>query len=343
MMEKIKNYNKSVDGLRVVSILAVLIIHTSTKILGATGNNLLQVPWTFLLNQSTRFAVPLFFMISGFVLELSNAGSLNYVSFLRKRVDRILVPYVFWSAIYFWLIYPGGNNFLSALRYGSASYQLYFIPTLIVFYLIFPLLHIGFKIISNKVVMTILGGIQFGLLYYVYFVKALPFSYPISIALLNFYVFILGMVVSHHQEKLLAFLLKWKKYLVIGTLFMVGYVTWEGRSRFLSSHNYLDFYTQWRISIFIYTLLLAGVLYTLFDSADRISTLMKKLSQLSFFVFLFHIIALEYVWNLVMKYLGQGVVYQVWFDGAFFGIVALISFMAALVAHKIPLVARITG
>ena len=95
-------HDSSIDFLRLISILAVVMIHTTTRTIEASANNLAGFPLTFILNQLSRFAVPLFFLISGFVLELNYSYHSSYFVYLRKRLSRVLFPYLFWSAIYYW-------------------------------------------------------------------------------------------------------------------------------------------------------------------------------------------------------------------------------------------------
>ena len=126
----------SIDSLRTISILAVIAIHTTTKTLEAAAYNLSLFPFSIFLNQITRFAVPLFFVISGFVLEFNHMEKINTFEYFKKRFGRIAVPYVFWSLIYYFFVYSkNSNNLLQVLLKGNASYQLYFIPALCVFYL----------------------------------------------------------------------------------------------------------------------------------------------------------------------------------------------------------------
>ena len=121
-MIKTKTYHEAVDGLRVVAILAVLAIHTTTRTLEASDAQILQFPFTFFVNQAARFAVPLFFLISGFVLEVSFAFHKNYFSYLKKRLSKIFVPYLFWSAIYYSFIYKNHSvDFVTAHIGGLLS------------------------------------------------------------------------------------------------------------------------------------------------------------------------------------------------------------------------------
>lgn len=333
-----KKYNPALDALRVVSILAVILIHTSTRKLEVTHYDLVHVPWTLLLNQISRFAVPLFFMISGFALELSYSSKINYFTYLKRRANRILIPYVFWSFIYYFFIYrQHSDDFFSALLAGSASYQLYFIPSLIIFYAIFPILHKFYEILSNKYVLTVLFVIQVFILNYDYQFHTSPFPYLVAVALFNYFVFVIGMVAAHHHEDLMKLAGKWK-FALIPSLAFAGYLVFnEGFSTYLKTYNYLAFYSQWRPSILLYTILSGLVFYYLFSKMNF--KFIKQLSDLSFFVFFIHVIILETIWS----YIGIHIVGNYWFDAFFFVSTASLSFIIAYLIRKIPYLAKLTG
>ncbi len=328
MSERI--YDRGIDVLRIISILAVLLIHTTTRHLEITHFDVIHYSFTLLLNQISRFAVPLFFLVSGFVLEL-NYSEINFFKYLRKRVSRIFIPYLFWSFIYYYFIYTNHTgNFFQALFDGSASYQLYFIPSLFIFYLFFPFLHKIYKIISNKWILVFLFLVEVLILNYDYQYHTSTFAYPIAVALFNYFVFILGMIFARERIKLTQKL----KYLwpIVGILAGVtGYFVFnEGKTNYLKTYNFEAFYSQWRPSILIYTILLFLVLYFF---ANKINLkFIKQLSNLSFFVFFVHIIILE----LTYKYFfGQ--------DFLFFSVVVFISVLIAYIAHKIPYLTKLTG
>ncbi len=85
------------DVLRVLSMLAVVLLHVVAGTLRAYYGS---SQWHFanVLSSAATASVPLFFMISGALL-LSNpsTGSVGYT--LRRRVPRVLVPFVVWSCI----------------------------------------------------------------------------------------------------------------------------------------------------------------------------------------------------------------------------------------------------
>jgi len=343
-----KQHVKSIDSLRTVSILAVILIHTTTRTLEAAKFNLIGFSVTIFLNQIARFAVPLFILISGFVLETSYDQNLGYISFIKKRFSKIFIPYVFWSAIYYLFVYNQNHeDFIRVLLKGDASYQLYFIPTLCIFYLIFPFLHKIYKIISNRLFLTLLLVSQIWLLYQDYFVKAYRFDDPIRIAILAYFFFIIGIVAARNKEVINLFVHKWKYFLFLATSGAGIYVFLEGRSRFIATGNYLAYYSQWRPSVLIYTIAVGLIFFHLFEKTKLQFSVVEKLSRLSFLVFLVHVIVLEVAWSFFGKSLfslmSQNILRKALFDPILFIIVVCASFLFAFILHKIPKFHRLIG
>jgi surface polysaccharide O-acyltransferase-like enzyme len=341
-VEKKNRYIPAIDGMRAIAILAVIAIHTTTKTLSASSD----IPGftvTFFINQTTRFAVPLFFMISGFVLELNYSFNQNYFAYFKKRLSKIFLPYLFWSLIYFYLVYPHPMTSFwplrDALLYGTSSYQLYFIPALLVFYAFFPLLHLFYRFLANKWIMLVLGITQMYLLYQTYYVRPLSIPYPFAIALLNYYAFLLGMVFSHHQD-FLQRITRWKIIIGILSVVLAVAVFIQGRTLYLKTHNYLYYYTQWRPSILLYTVVIAALMYILFNKLNLNVKIIQTFSRLSFFVFFIHVLVLEQFWSFIGKKIVGG---EIFFNLLFFFAVAGISYVVAYSAHKIPFLSKITG
>lgn len=333
-------YNPTIDLLRLVSILAVIVIHTTTKTFQITNNDLIHLPLTLFFNQAMRFAVPLFFMISGFVLELNYDSQLNYREYLKKRFSKILIPYFFWSVIYFYFIYPGLNqNLIFSLINGSASYQLYFIPALLVFYILFPLFHRLISFFCRRPVLLLLGAIETALLYQDYYLAPFQFFYPLKVALFNYFIFIFGMVMAKNSALLIKYINSWRWILLSLALILADFIFYQGGSLYYKTGNYLFFYSNWRPLVLPYTISLAAVLYSLFNYLKLKPSRVKAISNLSFFVFFCHIIVLERLWPLVNRQF----ISQFWFGPIFFLLVSLISFGAAYFIHKIPYLSKLTG
>jgi probable poly-beta-1,6-N-acetyl-D-glucosamine export protein len=337
-----------IDALRTAAILAVILIHTSSRTIESVYMNLPQVSWGLFLNQVSRFAVPLFFLISGFVLELSHSDDIGYLSYLKKRISKIVLPYVFWSFVYYYFVYTRHSmGFLTTLIGGNSSYQLYFIPPLMLLYLIYPLFHMGYRWISKWWVILILTMMQLWLLYLDYYPRSISMFDPLRITLLNYLYFVLGMIFCQHTEQIKALVQKAKYLWILIPAALAGYVYYEGYSRYLSSWNYVDFYSQWRPSIFFYTLSLFCGGYYWLNKLNSKYDILSKLANYSFFVFFVHVVILEKVWIIFKDYLFREsmsvTVRQLWFDPAFFAITAVISFFIAYISHKIPWLSKLTG
>lgn len=86
------------------------------------------------------FAVPVFLFISGAFLSYA-AGALSF-RFLRSSLERILWPYVIWSAIFYVVVYLTGDLRQSAsgyLKSLAVGYPYHFVPLLAFWYLAAPL------------------------------------------------------------------------------------------------------------------------------------------------------------------------------------------------------------
>ena len=131
------------DVLRVVSIVAVVATHVLMVYRGTPDQNDI----TAALDDLLHFAVPAFFFVSGALVwgGYRGRGLRDYVSFLHKRASVVLGPYLVWSALYLLIdVFRGDrlywlSNSPLLLLTGQFWYHLYFVPVLILFYLLTPL------------------------------------------------------------------------------------------------------------------------------------------------------------------------------------------------------------
>ncbi len=354
-----KDRNLAIDFLRILAIVAVVTIHTTTKILDMSHFNILSTPVSFYLNQAARFAVPLFFLISGFVLEYNYKENFKYATFFKRRAARIIVPYLVWSIFYLFVV----NNYsltnfgspdsvmslLSDLLVGGASYQLYFIPSLAVFYIFFPVLHRYVRLLSNRYILFILGGVEFVLLAQDYYIGTLGISKPLRIVLLSYFMFFIGMYASVGHDSLYLFARKYTKPLLFGIVLLSALVTVQSGSLYLGSHNTGFIYEQYRPDVYVLTLLIFVVSFTLSRYATLFRPYIITISHLSYFVFFVHVFILEVVWQygegaFFSSYIaGRGMFADASFSLFFTCSVCFLSFLLAYIFHKIPKLSSITG
>lgn len=135
------------DWLRVISTLAVIIIHAAANLNLQFG----KVPdtewWAANVWQgSSRFCVPIFFMISGITVL---GKELPIKEHFKKPFIRIILPFLFWHAGYMlfnWLVryrgrsmdFWGSIKFIGNQFQNYSSYHFWYIYTLIGIYCILP-------------------------------------------------------------------------------------------------------------------------------------------------------------------------------------------------------------
>ncbi|HEX2697601.1 MAG TPA: acyltransferase family protein [Anaerolineales bacterium] len=151
------------DLIRVVAIYLVVVIHVSGQLTNVWG----QIPdgqWISadVYGGVARVSVPLFFMISGYLL-LPRAESLR--DFYTKRMAKILIPFVVWSLIYLAWFCGGHPNTCTPslvqnlLLVQGTYYHLWFLYSLISIYLILPVLRLMIRPDTDKKVLWYLIGL----------------------------------------------------------------------------------------------------------------------------------------------------------------------------------------
>jgi len=138
-----------ISNLRFLATIAVIMLHASAVLLAAYG----KVPpadWftADVFNALVRFAVPVFVMVTG---ALTFQREYELGDFLKRRLTRIITPFLFWSLVYIGYSWYNGEfdfdndwwtntkQILHQFKYG-ASYHLWYVYMLIGLYLFIPII-----------------------------------------------------------------------------------------------------------------------------------------------------------------------------------------------------------
>jgi surface polysaccharide O-acyltransferase-like enzyme len=155
------------DALRVLSMLAVVLLHT---VAGTLRSNYGSPQWHFsnVLTALATASVPLFFMISGALLLSSpHTASVGYT--LKKRVPRLLVPFLIWSGVavaYYlgvswWLSgtpdWTAAVDKLKHLPARPTAIHLWFMYALIPLYILSPLIKKMVDALDRSLVAYLVG------------------------------------------------------------------------------------------------------------------------------------------------------------------------------------------
>jgi surface polysaccharide O-acyltransferase-like enzyme len=158
-MGAVRSRVETIDAMRVLAMFAVIQIHTPWH----GGTDGLPLDTATLLDQIARFAVPFFFVISGYFWSAGSTVTGDYWARSVTISKRALLVFLFWSLLY------GIDNSVKIIRHDGVS-----ILFKVVVSIVYPLHPLGF-------VNSVLQGTK----YHLWFLPALAIAALISGALLS--------------------------------------------------------------------------------------------------------------------------------------------------------------
>ncbi len=143
------------DRLRNLATVMVIGIHVAAPIAHGEGSDFNGSWWWAgnFWNSLTRPAVPLFVMLSGYLLL---GKDYPLPDFLKRRFSRVVIPAIFWMLIYCLYGYLANGSpasigaALKSLVTGPVHYHLWFIYLIIGLYLVYPILRPWARTASNQ-------------------------------------------------------------------------------------------------------------------------------------------------------------------------------------------------
>ena len=148
-----------IDWLRIVACLFVMMTHCCECFYFGDGGTLVMTKadavWVTLLNTFTRACVPLFVVASSYL-----QFPIHYSTgeFFRRRIVRVIVPFLIWSLVYAFVWGEPVQNLKDlALNFNYSAGHLWFVYMLLGVYLIMPLLSPWAEKVGKKELLLFLG------------------------------------------------------------------------------------------------------------------------------------------------------------------------------------------
>lgn len=317
-----------VDLIRVVGAFLVVMAHISYQ----DGGSTLIASYYFVIS---RIAVPLFFMVSGFLLLQKMEP---YGDFFKKRALKVFVPFIAWSVIY--MLWKKESfdlpfsmeivaSYLIKILRGPRENHLWFFYALIGLYLFTPILRV-FVARASMVDLYYFCGLWFLVVPVFSFVQ--EFS-PIRIG------FELYFIAGYSGYFMLGFLLGRLQYTNaqlygLGFLLLIFSIGTTALSYFVKSEYFASYLSM---NIVLMTAF-AFILLREVQIGDRLHRFLIPLSRASFGIYLVHVIVLAELEK--MPTVGN------WFSAGssaymipLLGLLGfLISFIVVAILQKIPVV-----
>lgn len=284
MKERLQEF----DILRVIATFTVIGIHV-------TASYVLVSPAGYLGNQLARFAVPLFIIMSGFLLQYVDLKSaLPAALFYKKRFNRILWPYLLWSLFYICLtaVLSGHPGILKALPgqllWGTGYFHLYFVIIIIQLYILYPFLR---KLLDNypglSLMLSFLLTLSCQFALYQNMLGKLPLPpaynmiYLVCFPVWLFY-FVLGMAAARIQSQLKSSLNN--RPVLLGFIWLISFMVLLADSHYTASYG-----SSIRPTVMLYTVSTYFFFYSVaIQFRKPLPSWVSWISNQSFLIFLMH-------------------------------------------------------
>lgn len=343
---------EEINYLRGFGVLAVIAIHTTgyfTEIKSYNSIVLVNL-WTDIFSQ---FAVPLFILISGFVLARNYRDDFSLIKFYKKRIHSIIPQYLIFSVLYTvfneWSVMQSnslGTNLdllLNNVLHANASYHLWFFLIIIQLYILYPIIIKIYafckRINRAELLIAFLLIIQT-----LWMVGIHSSSFPfIKLNFISFlFYFGLGIYTCDHFDQLkkgfyrqTPFYLVTSLALTLGASFFIiiglttGYTYYSIPPYFFMGAELI--YPILRISTF---LLLFNLAVTLVAKTSILAKIVYKLGDYSLGIYLIHIFFNQYAIRILEN---KTIDYNNWiFSPSVFVVTIIFSYLAVRVISYIP-------
>ena len=290
-----KERNYRLDLLRVIAMIMVIIIHIANYYCRAFDDiDKISYMGALIFNTISRISVPIFFMISGATL-LSKEYDKNKN---KERIKRKIITLVVITIIYFvWDKYYMNKDINIISLFSKPERKLlWFMYAIIGIYISLPFIKCMVDKMSKDEdrLFVILWIIFNGILKY--FNISNTYAIPIINGTYYLGYFIIGYMIMKYSD----LINKKKNNRLLLMINILSYVLIIIITYFISNYNDKHFTLLLTYSNFLMMMVsLSGFIYLYFNIDDRENIVINKLSCLSFGIYLFHGIILDFIMKLI--------------------------------------------
>ncbi|MGM7683366.1 acyltransferase [Cytobacillus sp. Hm23] len=159
-MSQIINHQRKASEVNIIKSLAFLAVVFQSSLIFAVEQGNISPEETVMIGMLfnfVKFSAPVFIFVTGFHLIYHHKQQVKYASYITQKWSELIVPYLFWSAIYVIFF----TNFISTstltlsemiklIFTGAAAPHLWYVVMVFQFHLVFPLLFVIFQWLDKK-------------------------------------------------------------------------------------------------------------------------------------------------------------------------------------------------
>lgn len=288
------------DYLRVLACFLVILVHVKPF-----GSNYVESIYTHF----SRIAVPIFFMISGY-LTLPQKG--GYIVLFKERLPRLVFPFIFWSVLYAFIPFifsiedlDHALNRFTNLPFSLSASHLWYMYSIIGLYLFSPIISPWLETVSRKdlIVVLVLWGFTLFFTYLRIFFPWLRMTEWYSLYAFYYFSGYLGFFLLGYFLKKYPISYAEKNRWVLAVIFLLGltvlyYVFWVLDERYKSIQYKTINVALIALSVFLF-------IKSINFKDHKISIFISHLAKKSFGIYLVHEIFLLLINNYFLEYFTQ--------------------------------------
>lgn len=357
-MKKYSNYNFSIDVIRTLAIFGVVAIHTVNSVFERPDFFGGKSWWiTIVIDSISRISIPLFIMISGYLLLVKNE---KFDLTLKRILNRLAIPLVFWTLVTY--ISAHLNDFSAIfkpvfyLRFITGDvYLYYFLTILIGLYFISPLLSsfLSKSKVKEQIIFSfsflVVGMMSMGGQYLIkscasenLFTKGLPY---IGLFMIGYLVGTNKLIVKNKFVTMILYMLG-----VVATVCLNYYYYSQGSISVLRSNypgcitHYADTYLSVNVvlmSITAFLLLFNAKFQSLKNTV--LEKVVYSIARASFGIYLVHLFVVNF-WDNYLLWNVDNTTLPLWIYALLKWIcVFVISYLISVIIRKIPRLRKVFG
>lgn len=291
------------DFLRSFAIIMVLVLHSISPYI-STADLFGTTSWyiNIILNAFARTGVPIFLMISGYLL-LSSDKCKDFKGFYKKSFIHIGIPLVFWNIAYYIAKCVAGNidfkitNLLADFINCGTEYHLWYLYTLIGIYLIAPFLKILIENCNTKQLCWLLILMMFCTTIRPFINTITPVYIYLFDPLFNGYIscFLMGYILGNFKYNR-------KSIIAFSSVGLICFLISTIGHNLVSSTEKIDLIFNYGYSLCHYGL--AACIFVMakifLEKRAMFEKCITSLSKLSFGIYLIHVMVMDVVFNYFM-------------------------------------------
>lgn len=304
---KIDQYNS--QKIKILSfVLIVMVVYIHSYYLEAE-NKMISNSIQLFGGALTSVAVPLFYVISGFLFFNGISSIIDCFPRIKKRIYTLFIPYLIWNLVFvLWYVVltflPGASQYINSdildnlsierpldalcfLFIRPAGFQMWFVRDLILFTMFSPVLYISIKHTKwiTFIILLLLTG---------WMTRFWITSFAIG-----------GIIAVVYDNGLDAFRCKRKCWVVISIVIYLGYSIMSAMGFTTTQYEIVNRYIVQLFTIILLIAIWGG--YDLWVKQDYVaSKTFCTIMNYTFFIYLFHEPAFNIVKKLGLKVIGDG-------------------------------------